>query len=90
MKIKAFLKEDTLIFDFEDNGIGIKRENFKKIFEPMISFSSEKIDAAFNAGVGLTYARGVVSAHNGVILVLKSKPQKTIIRVALPIADETE
>ncbi len=90
LKIKAFLKEDTLIFDFEDNGIGIKRENFKKIFEPMISFSSEKIDAAFNAEVGLTYARGVVSAHNGVILVLKSKPQKTIIRVALPIADETE
>jgi len=54
------LAEDkNLVFDFEDNGIGIKRENFKKIFEPMIIVSSKKTDAIFNARVGLRDAKGI-------------------------------
>ncbi|MBW1650454.1 MAG: hypothetical protein JRJ44_07235, partial [Deltaproteobacteria bacterium] len=35
-------------------------------------------------GVGLTYAKGAIEAHNGRIFVLKSKAGKTVIRVMLP------
>ena len=51
----------------------------------MISISSETIDATCNTGVGLTYAKDIITAHNGKIFVLKSEPRKTIIRVILPV-----
>jgi signal transduction histidine kinase len=103
LNIKAYIKDNNLIFDFEDNGIGIKEESFEKIFEPLISENSDYICKGCNAstcfgcrhktfanGVGLTYAKGIIEAHNGVIFVLKSKPQQTIIRIALPVSMEIE
>jgi hypothetical protein len=99
LKVKAFIRNKNLIFDFEDNGIGIKKEDFNKIFEPLVSGNRNYLckDCAietcvdcrhkiFADGVGLTYAKGIIEAHNGEIFVLKSKPKHTIIRVIIPIS----
>jgi signal transduction histidine kinase len=98
LKVKAFIRNKNLIFDFEDNGIGIKKEDFNKIFEPLVSGNGNYLckDCAietcvdcrhkiFADGVGLTYAKGIIEAHNGEIFVLKSKPKHTIIRVVIPV-----
>ncbi len=92
LKIKAFIDDKKLILDFEDNGIGIKEENFEKIFEPLVAENTDYKckecckDIICADGVGLTYAKGAIEAHNGRIFVLKSKAGKTVIRVMLPVA----
>jgi PAS domain S-box-containing protein len=75
---------NLLTCDVKDNGIGISKENQKKIF------AMEQLDAETNrayegAGLGLNIALNIVQIMKGKII-LKSIPQKgSIFRIELPI-----
>lgn len=72
-------KKNSVIIDFIDDGKGIEKGKFKKIFSP--GFTSKRR----GWGLGLTLAKRIIeNYHQGKIYVLKSiKNIETIIRIEL-------
>tara|TARA_B100001750_G_scaffold202002_1_gene177046 strand:+ start:8948 stop:10114 length:1167 start_codon:yes stop_codon:yes gene_type:complete len=77
IKIVLHKKSNKILIDFIDNGTGIKKSNFRKIFNP--GFTTKKR----GWGLGLTLVHRIITNyHNGKIFVLKSiKNVETIIRI---------
>ena len=64
-----------------DNGIGIKKMNLKRIFEPF--FSTKPIGKG--TGLGLSICRGIIEKHKGEIKVNSVYRHGTEILIILPI-----
>jgi signal transduction histidine kinase len=65
--VKVDDEGDTIKCQISDAGIGIRREDLPKVFEP---FSNIKKPAIFEtAGIGLSISKGIVEAHGGKIWV---------------------
>lgn len=62
----------------EDTGSGMEEEVKERIFEPFFSTKFQ------GRGLGMAAAYGIVSGHNGKILVESAKGQYTRVRVLLP------
>ena len=79
IKINLFQKKNKIILDFIDDGIGIKKADFKKIFYP--GFTTKER----GWGLGLALVNRIISDyHKGDIFVLESiKNTKTTIRIEL-------
>jgi two-component system phosphate regulon sensor histidine kinase PhoR len=64
---RARYEPEVLIFDVEDEGIGIPPDDQPHIFDDF--FRAENVGDAPGAGLGLSIARKIMDAHNGKILV---------------------
>jgi two-component system NtrC family sensor kinase len=63
-----------------DNGMGIKEENFSKIFEPFYSTKGRK-----GTGLGLAVVWGIIDQHSGLILVDSKVGKGTVFTLRLPV-----
>tara|TARA_B100001029_G_C15047571_1_gene448244 strand:+ start:590 stop:1759 length:1170 start_codon:yes stop_codon:yes gene_type:complete len=79
IQINLYRQNNNIVIDFIDDGIGIKRSNFTKIFNP--GYTTKKR----GWGLGLTLVSRIISDyHKGKIFVLQSKQNiKTTIRIEL-------
>lgn len=80
VKIETFSGEDFCAVKISDNGLGIDKENIKKIFNPFFSTKSDKN----SGGVGLSYSQTIINAHRGDIEVESDKGRYTAFTVVLP------
>jgi signal transduction histidine kinase len=62
-----YFKNKYLLFSVTDHGIGIEKQYQKKIFEKLYQVEDPLIRKYHGAGIGLTIAKSIVEAHNGVI-----------------------
>ena len=78
--ISLFKKNKLIIIDISDNGKGIIRNKWKKIFEP--GFSTKKR----GWGLGLSLSKRIIEdLHKGKINVINSKPGLTLFRIQFNI-----
>ena len=75
------LREDKLVVDFEDTGIGIPESNLSKLFEPF--FTTKK--KGKGVGLGLSVAYGIIQEHGGSINVKSKEGKGTTFNVRFPL-----
>lgn len=67
LRISTLSDEHHLTVVVEDNGIGIKRENLRKVFDRFYRVSTGNRHDVKGFGLGLAYVRTVVKGHGGSI-----------------------
>jgi signal transduction histidine kinase/FixJ family two-component response regulator len=72
-------KQDYLVFDIIDNGIGMDKETTENLFDLFFSSKGHR-----GTGIGLFVAHQIISQHGGTIHVSSKKGQGAHFRVVIP------
>ncbi|PYQ19195.1 MAG: hypothetical protein DMF81_22640 [Acidobacteria bacterium] len=73
-------EEDAVVAEVRDTGVGIKREDIKRIYDPF--FTTKGIGRG--TGLGLSVSYGILQEHGGAIFVDSTPGQGTTFQVTLP------
>ena len=77
-------QEDAdIIVAFQDTGVGIKKQNLDKVFNPF--FTTKEPGAG--TGLGLSIAHHIVSKLGGRIIIDSEERQGTLFQIVLPVAN---
>lgn len=80
ISVKTFRENDNIIIVVKDNGVGIQPEVLDKIFDPF--FSTKGVSGT---GLGLSVSYGIISRHQGEILVESQTDLGSTFTIRLPI-----
>lgn len=85
--LRAFRMTSFLRIEIQDQGIGIPRENYHKVFQRFYRGKQPEVQREEGAGVGLYLARRIIEGHHGTIALdtrRKNKEKGTVFVVQLP------
>lgn len=78
-------ENNDIIFEVNDNGIGIPKEDIPKIFEEFYRSESAKKAVNFGTGLGLSLVKQIVENYNGTISVTSKVDHGSTFKVSIPI-----
>lgn len=82
--VNAYEKLDNVIFEVEDNGLGISKEILPYIFDRFFTNGSKTSDSRRGIGLGLAICKSIVEAHGGKIEAINKKDGGSIFRFNIP------
>jgi len=85
LKITTESNEKKIIIRVEDNGIGMNKETVKRVFERFYRAHTGNIHNVKGFGLGLSYVKTMVQAHNGDISVDSTLGKGSTFTVQLPL-----
>lgn len=83
--VTAKRKENKIIIEIKDNGIGITKEIQNKLFTPQITTISDTWKKDKEAGVGLLLSKGFIEKNNGKIWVESVEGEGSSFYFTLPV-----
>ncbi len=86
IKIKTLNKKNEIIIYIEDNGIGMTKEQTTKIFDKFYRVSKGNIHNTKGFGLGLSYVKAIIIAHNGNVCVNSELGKGSVFELSIPIS----
>jgi two-component system, OmpR family, phosphate regulon sensor histidine kinase PhoR len=90
IKITTHSTNRHLVIRIEDNGIGMSKETQRRIFEKFYRAHTGNIHNVKGFGLGLSYVKTMVDAHNGKIRVDSTLGRGTTFTIELPLKKDKE
>ncbi|WP_353744886.1 ATP-binding protein [Bacteroides sp. 43_46] len=85
LKVRTWNESGKLMISIQDNGIGIKKENLKKIFEKFYRVHTGNLHDVKGFGLGLAYVKKIIVEHKGTIRAESDLNVGTKFIIALPL-----
>ena len=83
--MKTWNDDQHLYLSIRDTGMGIKKENLKKIFEKFYRVHTGNLHDAKGFGLGLAYVKKIITDHKGSIRAESELGVGTKFIIALPL-----
>jgi signal transduction histidine kinase len=84
--ISVIAREDTVLIEVEDSGIGISAADQKKLFTRFFRTEVAMRKAIKGTGLGLSIVKAIVEGHGGEITVESAEGKGATFRIVLPLA----
>jgi signal transduction histidine kinase len=83
VNIRLISEESTLLIDVQDQGIGIPKENMRRIFDRFYHLEKHEDNLFSGIGLGLAITRQVIEQHHGKLEVISEPGQGTTFTIIL-------
>ncbi|MFT4416566.1 ATP-binding protein [Fredinandcohnia humi] len=82
--VRVYSKEETIMVEIEDNGIGISNENLPKVFSKYFRENRQETKGIGGNGLGMVIAKQIIERHNGNISIKSQVNKGTTLFIQLP------
>lgn len=81
VEVNLYKKDNNIILQVKDAGVGIEEEEREKIFEKFYRVGNEEVRSSKGTGLGLYILKKMTEFHNGKIKVTTNKPKGSIFTI---------
>ncbi|MFT7352237.1 MAG: two-component system phosphate regulon sensor histidine kinase PhoR, partial [Flavobacterium sp.] len=85
VEISAIIEDTKLLLLFKDNGIGIKEENSKFMFDKFYRENNLKLNEVTGFGLGLFYVKKICSQHGWKINAKNNLDKGITLAIEIPL-----